>query len=245
MYDLFSQFSYFLGEPFLRLARSSEDVPLLFAFMLGLVGALAPCQFTGNLGAVTFYGNISIQGRMQWKQIFFFVLGKITVFTLIGLFVWIVGNEVKSVLSLYFPWFRKIVGPMLVFIGLYLLSIIKYNKFISLGGIPEKLFRKGNLGAFLMGVSLTLGFCPTMFVLFFVTLMPMAVTVSYGLFLPSIFGLGTSLPLLLALFLLWNFELNDSVMKKTGRKIGSVVQKIAGIFLLVLGMLDTITYWGI
>jgi hypothetical protein len=39
-----------------------------------------------------------------------------------------------------------------------------------------------------------------MFVLFFITLMPMSIAVSYGVVLPGVFALGTSLPLMLALF---------------------------------------------
>lgn len=101
----------------------------------------------------------------------------------------------------------------------------------------------GNLGAFLMGVSFTLGFCPTMFVLFFVTLIPATLTVSYGVFLPAIFAVGTSLPLLLALFLIWYFELSGKLVKKKGRKIGVIVHKLAGMIMIILGILDTLTYW--
>ncbi len=109
--------------------------------------------------------------------------------------------------------------------------------------MPERLFKKGNLGAFLMGVSFSLGFCPTMFVLFFVTLMPMVVSTSYGVLLPSIFAIGTTLPLLLALLFIWYFNLGGKVMQKQGRQIGYYVQRIAGWIMIILGVLDTITYW--
>ena len=110
--------------------------------------------------------------------------------------------------------------------------------------IPDKLTEKGKIGAFFMGVSFTLGFCPTMFVLFFITLMPMAMSVSYGTVLPAVFAVGTSLPLIIAVFLIWYFELSGKVMKKKGRKLGLIVQRAAGIIIIVLGILDTITYWG-
>ena len=96
-----------------------------------------------------------------------------------------------------------------------------------------------------MGVSFTLGFCPTMFVLFFLTLMPLSLSVSYGVVLPAIFAIGTSLPLILAIFLIGYFGLSGKFMKKKGRKIGLIVQRIAGMIILVLGVLDTITYWNI
>ncbi|MCM3668968.1 sulfite exporter TauE/SafE family protein [Mesobacillus maritimus] len=244
MYEFFTHVSTLFAQPFLNFARSLEGFPVLFALMLGMVGALAPCQFTANLGAVMVYGNKSVQKQIAWTEVIFFTLGKVVVFSMFGLIVWLLGNEVRSSFTLYFPWFRKAVGPMLIIIGLFMLRIIKFNKFFSLGSIPDKLTEKGKIGAFFMGVSFTLGFCPTMFVLFFITLMPMAMSVSYGTVLPAVFAVGTSLPLIIAVFLIWYFELSGKVMKKKGRKLGSIVQRAAGIIIVVLGILDTITYWG-
>ncbi|WP_442596130.1 urease accessory protein UreH domain-containing protein [Neobacillus sp. D3-1R] len=245
MYEIFSQISNFLSQPFLQIMRSTEGVPVLTAFILGIIGALAPCQFTGNLGAVTIYGNQSLQKRIAWVEVLFFILGKIFVFSGLGLIVWIVGSEIQTSLTLIFPLVRKIFGPLLIFIGLFMIGIIKFHKSVSLGSIPEKFFKKGKLGAFLMGVSFTLGFCPTMFILFFVTLMPITLAVSYGAILPTIFAIGTSLPLILSILLIWYFGLSGRFMKKTGRRYGQIVQRIAGGFMLILGILDTLTYWGI
>ena len=36
-------------------ANATKSTPLLFAFLLGLVGTLAPCQLTGNISAITLY----------------------------------------------------------------------------------------------------------------------------------------------------------------------------------------------
>ncbi len=232
-----------ISVPFINIGLYSTGIPILSAFVLGIVGAIAPCQFTGNLGAITLYGNQSLQKGVAWKRVLFFTLGKIVVFAMLGFIVWFVGSEVRYSLITYFPWVRKIVGPMFILIGLFMLGVIKFHKTISLGSIPEKLQKKGNLGAFLMGVSFTLGFCPTMFTLFFITLMPMAASVSYGAILPIIFALGTSLPLIIAIFLIWYLDLGGSLIKKKGRRIGYIIQKIAGGFMLLLGILDTITYW--
>lgn len=133
----------------------------------------------------------------------------------------------------------------MIVIGLFMIGVLKFYKTLSFGSIPKRFQEKGNLGAFLMGVSFTLGFCPTMFSLFFVTLMPMATAVSYGAILPVIFAIGTSVPLLIAIFLIWYLDLGGKLIKKKGRKIGNAVQKLAGIILLILGVLDTITYWGL
>ncbi|MEH7378923.1 sulfite exporter TauE/SafE family protein [Bacillus sp. JJ1533] len=242
MYQILSEISNFLSTPFRNMFYSVEGLPVLAAFLLGLVGALVPCQFTGNLGAIMVYGNRSVQKRLAWTEVFFFILGKIVVFSGLGLLVWLLGQEFKANLTLLFPWVRKQVGPILIIIGIYLAGYFKMSWTISLGKIPDRFFKKGKLGAFLMGFSFSLGFCPTMFVLFFVTLMPIVLSTSYGAVLPSIFAIGTSIPLILAIFLIWYFELGSIFMKK-GRKVGATVQKTVGWIMIVLGVFDTLTYW--
>lgn len=244
MYDFFNQISNAMIQPFLNLARSFESIPILFAFLLGIVGAMAPCQFTGNIGAMTLYGNKSLQKELAWVDVFFFTLGKIVVFTGLGILVWFFGREFESQLTVYFPWFRKIIGPMFIIVGIFMLGFFKFKWTLTLFELPKRLLLKGKMGSFLMGISFSLGFCPTMFVLFFVTLMPIVFSSSYGVVLPSLFAIGTSLPLFVAMFLIWYYGASGAVIKK-GRKLGVYIQRTSGVILLMLGILDTITYWTI
>jgi cytochrome c-type biogenesis protein len=244
MYEFFSQISNLLTQPFLNVARSFEGIPILFAFLLGIVGAMAPCQFTGNIGAITLYGNKSLQKEIAWADVLFFTLGKVFVFSGLGVLVWFLGREFQSEMTLYFPWFRKIIGPMFILVGIVMLGIITMKWTLKMLELPKKFFEKGKLGSFLMGVSFSLGFCPTMFVLFFVTLMPIVLSTSYGVVLPSLFAIGTSLPLFIALFLISYYGASGAVLKK-GRKVGLSMQSIAGGIMVILGILDTITYWTI
>ncbi|MBT2758794.1 sulfite exporter TauE/SafE family protein [Mesobacillus foraminis] len=244
MYELFRQMSNLLTQPLMNMWRSTESIPILAAFILGLAGALAPCQFTSNLGAISLYGNQSIQKKIPWREVLWFTIGKIVVFSGLGLLVWITGTKVRTTLTLFFPWLRKLVGPILILMGLVLMGIIKWNKSLVLGKIPERFTKKGNTGAFLLGVSFTLGFCPTMFSLFFMALVPMAMTVPYGPGLPVVFAIGTSLPLIISIFVIWYLELDGAIMRKKGRRIGHYVQRMAGFFILMIGALDTWTYWS-
>lgn len=93
-----------------------------------------------------------------------------------------------------------------------------------------------------MGISFSIAFCHTMFSLFFFTLMPIVLSTSYGALLPSVFALGTSIPLVIFAAIISYIGLNGSLMKK-GRKLGMAVQKAAGYILILVGIMDTITYW--
>ena len=244
MYGILSQFSSFVSKPFTNIAYSLESWPIVFAFILGLIGALAPCQLTGNISAVTLYGNRSIQKKIAWKDVFFFTLGKVVAFSLLGVLVWLLGRGFEQNLTLYFPWLRKIMGPLLVIVGLFMLGFIKLKGTINLLKGSKEYKSDNPLGSFMLGLSFSLAFCPTMFILFFVTLMPVVLSSAYGFILPPIFAIGTAIPLLIFIFIIWYLGASGVIMKK-GRKFGMVIQRIAGVLMLLLGIFDTLTYWSL
>lgn len=243
MYQLLTDISNFFSGPFFTLVNQTEQIPLLASFLLGLVGALAPCQLTGNLGAITYYGNRSLQTKSQWIEITFFILGKIVVFTLLGFAFWLVGQSFQQVLPGFFSWFRKLMGPLFILIGMSLIGLFAFNWVNRLTSVLPQWRGSGKKGSFLMGVSISIAFCPTMFSLFFFTLMPIVLSTSYGAVLPSVFAIGTSLPLIIFASIISYIGLNGSLMKK-GRKFGMAVQKTAGYILILAGIMDTLTYWA-
>jgi cytochrome c-type biogenesis protein len=244
MYSILSQFSSFVSKPFFNIAYSLESWPVIFALILGLVGALAPCQLTGNISAVTLYGNRSFQKKIAWKDVIYFTIGKVVAFSLLGVLVWLLGREIEQNLTFYFPWLRKIMGPLLIIVGLFMLGFIKLNGSIKLFKKSKEYKHVNPFGSFMLGFSFSLAFCPTMFILFFVTLMPVVLSSPYGFILPPIFAIGTAIPLLIVIFLIWFFDGSGAILKKS-RKYGMIIQRIAGILILTLGIFDSITYWSL
>ena len=224
--------------PLMDAAHATKSVPLLFSFLLGIVGTLAPCQLTGNISAITLYGNQSLQKGHAWKHILLFISGKIIAFTTLELLVWFLGKEIQQILTLYFPWLRKIIGPLLILMGLMLAGIIKSRNFFSI-----KFIRKQNeVGSCLLGFFFSLAFCPTMFVLFFGTLIPLSFSYNYGYLFPTFFSVGTALPIVILMFIISYLGLSGTLLKKS-RKIGKNIQRIAGVLLILIGLYDTALYW--
>lgn len=244
MYSFLSQISQIISNPVSTFLHSYDHSPIFIALLLGLIGAVAPCQLTGNISAVTLYGNRTIQLNNSWSVITSFIMGKVIVYSAIGLLAWFFGQSFETKMTEYFPIFRKIIGPLLIITGLVLLGYLNFRLLDRINfRIPGSL-KKGKVGSFLLGASFAIAFCPTMFVLFFVWLMPTVVSTSYGLVLPALFGIATSIPLIIILGLIWYFDVKGLIMKKS-MKVGRVIQRIAGIVLIFIGILDTITYWGI
>lgn len=241
MFSTISEWSYQLMSPFMDIANSTRSIPILFAFLLGIVGTLAPCQLTGNISAMTIYGNQSLQKGVSWKHILLFTLGKIVAFTSLGLLIWTLGREAQQSLTLYFPWLRKMIGPLLIFIGLILIGVIKIRGFFS---FPIKTKNKPKeFGSFFMGFFFSLAFCPTMFVLFFGTLIPLSLSSKYGYWLPTFFAAGTAIPVIILMIIISYLGLNGTLIKKS-RKAGKMIQLIAGILMVLMGLYDSFLYWG-
>ncbi|MFG3613557.1 urease accessory protein UreH domain-containing protein [Rummeliibacillus stabekisii] len=244
MYTLISKTSQTISNPLVEYLNSYDHFPLVFAFLLGLVGSVAPCQLTGNVSAITFYGNRTIQSKNTFVETIFFILGKITVFSLIGLFSWIFGQSFETKMTVYFPIFRQAIGPLMIITGLVLIGIFKLRLLNRLMSHIPVVFKKGKLGSFMLGASFSIAFCPTMFVLFFVWLMPTVISTSYGFILPAVFGVSTAIPLILIFFLIWFFDAKRIIMR-IGMKAGRIIQVVTGALLLIIGIVDTITFWGI
>jgi len=243
MYEILSSLSRVLSSPIVVLMNETKQVPLLAALFLGLIGALAPCQLTGNISAITYYGNRSLQTTRQWIEALFFIAGKVVVFSSLGLAVWLIGQEFQTTIISFFAAFRKLIGPFIILLGLFLLGVFKLMWISQLSSLIPSSKKGGIWGSFLMGISFSIAFCPTMFVLFFLTLMPLVLNSSYGAILPTIFAIGTSLPLIIVMLIIWYLGVEGALLKKS-RRFGTIVQKIAGLLLVLVGLLDTITYWS-
>jgi cytochrome c-type biogenesis protein len=245
MYDFLSHISGWLSQPFSNVAHST-DIAIISALFLGFIGSVAPCQISANLGAITYFGNRGIKQNVPWVEMILYLLGKVFVFSVLGLLFWFFGKSISNESIPLFVYARKLLGPILIVIGLFLMGWIKLPGEIGfrlanrLSEWSRKIDGKG--GAFLMGAAFSLGFCPTMFWLYFGLLMPIVLESSSGVFLPPVFAVGTAMPLLLFFSLYIGFGLDQVIMKRA-KSWGGWIQKAAGIFFVLLGISDTFTYW--
>ena len=242
LYSLLSKPFSWLAEP-VNTVRSSLNLPLLGAFLLGLLGALAPCQLSTGAAAAAWFGRDAKEG-LAWSKIAFFFFGKMIVyvgFAFVALVLF--GGEMNAPASL-FTTVRKIISPAMIVMGLFLLGLIRLP---APNLTVNKLFRwaetrGGYLGAFSLGFAFSLAFCPTMFWLFFGLMLPSALDSGLGALFPLAFALGTSLPLLLVLLLLDRGKKKGELLT-TMRRGGRWLNFGAGVLLVLIGFYDTTIYW--
>lgn len=244
LYALVSKPFAWLAEP-MNDVRSSFNLPFLSAFLLGLLGALAPCQLSTGSAALAWFGKDASKG-LDWPKVGLFFFGKVLVYVGFAFVALVLFKGQMSAPGEFFNTVRKIISPLMVVMGLFLLGLLRVP---APNLTLRRLYIWGEtrgdyLGAFALGIAFSLAFCPTMFWLFFGLVLPSALDAEVGALFPFAFALGTSLPLLLVLLLLDRGKSKGQLLG-TVRRGGRWLNGVAGVVLVLIGLYDTTIYWFI
>ena len=91
-----------------------------------------------------------------------YTLGRIVTYSILGIIIILVGHEIPG-FSSYFEKGYYVLGPFLIVVGLIMLFIDRLPFFQGggrLAALGGKVAGWGMIGSFLLGVILTLAFCP-------------------------------------------------------------------------------------
>jgi cytochrome c biogenesis protein CcdA len=180
---------------FLQTLLENVRFPLFSAFILGLMTAISPCPLATNITAIGFISKDINQKRKVFLNGLIYTLGRAITYTVIGL-IFYFGMSQFQLAGFLQMWGEKVLGPLLIVIGLFMLGVFRLS-IPGLGGFSSKMENKKNSGFFgvlLLGVVFALAFCPYSGVLYFGMLIPMTVSSASGLYLPIVFALGTGIP---------------------------------------------------
>lgn len=181
----------------------TSQFPILSAFILGLMTAISPCPLATNITAIGFISkDIASQRRVFIKGLVY-TLGRAITYTLIGLLFFFGASQFKFA-GFIQEWGEKLLGPLLIIIGLFMLGLLKI-KIPGLGSITESMEKKSNSGfwgVLLLGIVFALAFCPYSGVLYFGMLIPMTISSAKGLYLPLIYAIGTGVPVIIFAWLI-------------------------------------------
>jgi len=179
---------------------SGPNIPVLTAFLLGLITAIAPCPMATNIAAVAYISRNVTDRKYAVITGALYTLGRMVSYSVLGILIIAVGLEIPGVSAFLQDTGEKVLGPILIIVGVLMLFIDRISfgrgggKLASLG---SKVADWGMIGGFLLGIIFALAFCPYSAVLFFGALMPVALESSEGIALPAVFAIGTGLPVLI------------------------------------------------
>jgi|YNPNPStandDraft_1061719.scaffolds.fasta_scaffold22310_2 cytochrome c-type biogenesis protein len=169
------------------------------ALWLGVLTSISPCPLATNLAAISYLVKTLSQPWRVLARGALYTLGRVLSYSaLAGLLIAgaLSAPQVSRFLQTYL---NKLLGPLLVLVGMFLLGLIELNfSWPAVGTrLEDRLRDWGAAGAVLLGMLFALSFCPVSAALFFGSLVPLALGRQSAVTLPALYGVGTGLPVLL------------------------------------------------
>ena len=188
---------------YLQTILENSQYAAVTAFILGLMTAISPCPLATNISAIGFISRDIENRRRVFIKGLVYTLGRAVSYTGLGLILFF-GASKMHVTMLFQGWGEKLLGPLLIIIGLLMLDFIKI-RFPGFSGLTEKMgehSKRSYWGTLLLGMVFAMAFCPYSGVLYFAILIPMTITSISGLYLPVVFAIATGLPVIIFAWLL-------------------------------------------
>jgi sulfite exporter TauE/SafE len=188
---------------FLQSILDHSQYAFITAIILGLMTAISPCPLATNIAAIGFISR-DIENR---KRVFInglvYTLGRVISYTGLALILYFGANQM-NISMIFQGWGEKVLGPLLILIGLLMLDVIKIP-FPGFSKLTEKIGEKSTgsyWSSLLLGMIFALAFCPYSGVLYFVMLVPLTISSANGLYLPVLYAIATALPVIVFAWLL-------------------------------------------
>lgn len=223
---------------FLNSLYTDADFPIVSALVLGLMTAISPCPLATNISAIGFLSrNLTDKKLILWQSLIYTLGRTIAYVGLAALF--FIGANQMNIQKFVSKYGEKILGPLLILIGVYMLDLIRINIRTS-GKLAEKAEEKSKTGSFwsvlFLGIVFALAFCPYSGVLYFMMLIPLTLSSPEGLLLPVFFSIATALPVMIFAFLI---AFTVSAAGRFYNKIKSFefwFRRIVGIIFILAGL---------
>jgi len=214
------------------------------AVWLGILTSISPCPLATNIAAISFVGKRVGNPRMVMLSGIMYMLGRMIVYVTLGAII------VASILSMSELSFflqgtvNKILGPLLIIVGILVIGLIPLNlpSFGISQNMQEKVAGYGVWGAGILGLIFALSFCPISAALFFGSLIPLAVKHNSSLVMPSLYGIGTALPVMLFAFVL---GIGTGAVSKIFNRLTQFeiwARRVTGVTFILVGIYYSLIY---
>ncbi|UCE99294.1 MAG: sulfite exporter TauE/SafE family protein [Planctomycetota bacterium] len=210
----------------------------LSALWVGILTSISPCPLATNIAAISFISRRISRTRVVFLMGLLYTLGRMLTYVILAILLVTSILSIPQVSHILQKYMNKLLGPILIFVGMILLELIHIN--VSSSGLTEKMQKRveagGIWGAGLLGFLFALSFCPISAALFFGSLIPLSVKCSSSLMLPALYGIGTGLPVFLFALLI---AFGAQSVGKTFNKLTQLewwTRRITGIIFILIGI---------
>ena len=227
-------------------------LPFISALWLGILTSISPCPLATNIAAVSFLSKKINHPKIMLQSSIAYIIGRMFAYALLGVIIITSLVSIPVTANFLQKYMNKILGPILLIAGLFLLDIVKVN-IPNFSVFQDKQIVSTEVGvksSFILGAIFALSFCPIAAALFFGSLIPLALKTSYGVVLPFFYGIGTGIPVFVFVlgiamgvtsFSKW-FQ-KATVLEQYTRKITGIIFIFVGIYFIwsyiIINILDS------
>lgn len=212
---------------------------LVSALWLGILTSISPCPLATNIAAISFIGKRVQKPHFVLITGLLYTIGRAAAYMALGILIVASVLSTPALARFLQQYMNKLLGPVLIVTGLFLLEILSFTiPGLTLGARMQTAAGKwGAWGAFPLGVVFALSFCPVSAALFFGSLIPVALKYNSGIIIPSVYGIGTALPVFVFAVLialgarsLGNVFNRITQIEKWARRITGVIFILVGVY---------------
>lgn len=224
-----------------------SEVPVLTAFLLGLMTAVSPCPLATNITAIGFISkDIESKDRTFLLGILY-TIGRMVAYSLLGaLLIWMLrrGFDTFDLQSKVSQWGEMLLSPVLIVMGLVML----FGDRLPLSGFglnaSEKSGRlRGAWGSLLLGILFAMAFCPTSGIFYFGMLIPMSASATGGYALPAVYALATGLPVVIVAWIIAYSIGNIAGFYKKMQVFQKWLNRMVAVLFIIVGIYYAYTFY--
>jgi cytochrome c biogenesis protein CcdA len=174
------------------------------ALWLGVLTSISPCPLATNIAAISYISKGLGAPRRVFATGALYTIGRMLTYLALAALLVASVLSIPQISNFLQTYMNKLLGPILVLVGMFLLGLLQFNFSASVAGdaLEDRFQSWGIWGAALLGMLFALSFCPVSAALFFGSLIPLALQHQSSLGLPALYGIGTGLPVLVFAVLL-------------------------------------------
>lgn len=179
-------------------------VAIASAAWTGVLTAISPCPMATNVAAISFIGRRVGHPRAALLTGLLYTLGRTLVYVCLACLLVSSLLAAPTVSLALQKYMNKLLGPLLILLGMVLLDLIALPLRGSRLGerVGQRVADWGVWAGLVLGVVFALSFCPASAALYFAGLIPLAIKYESRVLLPVVYGIATALPVVLFAVLL-------------------------------------------
>lgn len=215
-------------------------MPVLTAFILGLLTAVSPCPLATNITAIGFISKDINSKNRTFLYGLLYTFGRIVAYSLLGallIFMLRRGIDTFDLQSEVSHWGEVLLSPVLIVVGVLMLvgDRLPLSRFgMNASERTERL--RGAWGSVMLGILFAMAFCPTSGLFYFGMLIPMSASASGGYALPAVYALATGLPVVTVAWTIAYSMSNIAVFYQKMQVFQKWLNRIVAVLFIVVGI---------